>query len=122
MTADAKQPGRGIRAGRGPRLPAELHERVLDGVGGEVGVAEQPPGIPHEWQLVGIDGRQDPALPVMCGFHAAALGGSVAGLEPGRPGHEDDGGGAIPLQPGVEDSGFRPFFRAAGRQPPSPEC
>jgi len=102
IAADAKQPGRGVLAGRGPRLATELHECVLDDVGGEVGVAEQPPGIPHKRQLVGIDGRQDPALPVACGFHVAALGGSVAGLEPGRPGHEDDGGGAISLQAGAK--------------------
>jgi hypothetical protein len=47
------------------------------GVGREVDVAEQPPRVPHQRQLVGIDGRQDPAVPVACGFHVAALGGSI---------------------------------------------
>jgi hypothetical protein len=75
IAADAKQPGRGVLAGRGSRLAAELHERMLDGIGREIDVAEQPPGIPHQRLFVGVDGRHDPAVPVACGFHVAALGG-----------------------------------------------
>jgi hypothetical protein len=44
------------------RFRAELHERVLHRVGGQIDVAEQPPRVPQQRQLVEIDGLHDPAV------------------------------------------------------------
>jgi hypothetical protein len=72
-------------------LLAQLHERMLHGVPGEIEITEQPSRIAKQWQLVRIDRLEDPLAGI-----AARLHGSLLGRIPGF--RQDNGGGAGSLQ------------------------
>jgi hypothetical protein len=88
--------------------PEGRHRRREPQVG-EVHVAEQPPGVAHERQFVGVDGRQDPAVPVAGRVHGCAPSESRwagAGLPQAR--HQDDGGAPVSLQHEKSPAGANP--------------